>query len=57
MKITLDLADNDVAISIDEELKQTSEDEYYALLTNAIQALQFHILDQYVVNDKAEDIS
>jgi molybdopterin biosynthesis enzyme MoaB len=57
MKITLNLANNDVVISIDKQLKQLNEDEYYALLTNAIQALQFHLLDQYVINDKAEDIS
>jgi hypothetical protein len=56
MKITLNLANNDVVISIDKQLKQLNEDEYYALLTNAIQALQFHLLDQYVINDKAEDI-
>ena len=56
MKLTIEFTSNGTVIFADNELQSMSEDEYYALLSDAIMALQHHALDQYSIDESIESI-
>ena len=54
MKLTIEFTSNGPVIFADSELKSMSEDEYYALLSDAIMTLQHHALSQYSIDESTE---
>lgn len=55
MKIIIDFKNNVPNVSADNELASINDDEYYAMLTDAIQTLQSHLLAQYTIDESIEN--
>lgn len=55
MKLTVDFTKYGPVMIADEELSQLPEDEYYAMLSDAIQTLQAYALGQYSIDEQNEN--
>lgn len=55
MKLTIDFTKNGPVMTADNELSALSEDEYYAMISDAIQTLQTYALGQYTIHESNED--
>ena len=55
MKLTVDFTKLGPNVTVDQEMADLTYDEYYAMMADAIQTLQTHLLGQYSIDEHSDN--